>query len=118
MREVNEHTRTEYQTDRLIPGDCLEIMQDIPDDTFDMSFADPPFNLGKRYSNYKDGRMSDEYVAWCREWIGEMVRVTKPTGSILVPQHPEVVDVLQRDLERNGALQALDRLGRDEQSGW
>ena len=89
MHEVNGHARNEYQTDRLIPGDCLEVMRDIPDDTFDMSFADPPFNLGKRYSNYKDGRLSDEYVAWCREWIGEMVRVTKPTGSILVHNIPK-----------------------------
>ena len=28
-------------------------------------------------------------MAWCREWIGEMVRVTKPTGSILVHNIPK-----------------------------
>ena len=89
MHEMNGHISNEYQTDRLISGDCLKVMRDIPDDTFDMSFADPPFNLGKRYSSYKDGRMSDEYVDWCREWISEMVRVTKPTGSILVHNIPK-----------------------------
>lgn len=89
MHEFNGQARNEYRIDRLIPGDCLEVMRNIPDNTFDMSFADPPFNLGKRYSSYKDGRMSDEYVAWCREWITEMVRVTKPTGSILVHNIPK-----------------------------
>ena len=46
MHEVNGHTRNEYRIDRLVPGDCLEVMRDIPDDTFDMSFADPAFQLG------------------------------------------------------------------------
>ena len=60
MHEVNAQLSNEHQADRLISGDCLEVMRDIPDNTFDMSFADPPFNLGKRYSSYKDGRLSEE----------------------------------------------------------
>ncbi len=89
MQRDNGKMRTEYHRDQLIPGDCLKVMRNIPDDTFDMSFADPPFNLGKRYSSYKDGRPDESYIAWCREWIEEMVRVTKPTGSILVHNIPK-----------------------------
>ena len=78
-----------YKDDDLIMGDCIEEMRKMPNDTFDMTFADPPFNLGKKYSSYKDGRVSDGYIAWCREWIEEMVRVTKPSGSILVHNIPK-----------------------------
>jgi DNA modification methylase len=34
---------------------------EIPDNSVDMTFADPPFNLGKKYNNYKDKKKVDEY---------------------------------------------------------
>lgn len=73
----------------LFLGDCLEYLKQIPDDTIDMAFADPPFNLRKKYNSYHDRRHLDEYLAWCRLWITEMVRVTKPTGSIFVHNIPQ-----------------------------
>jgi len=54
-----------------------------------MTFADPPFNLGKRYNNYHDKKRIDEYLEWCRLWLKEMVRITKPTGSIFVHHIPK-----------------------------
>jgi len=54
-----------------------------------MIFADPPFNLKKRYNGYKDNKGFNEYLNWCKQWIYEMVRVTKPTGSIFVHNIPK-----------------------------
>jgi site-specific DNA-methyltransferase (adenine-specific) len=73
----------------IIQGDCLEIMQNIPDNSVDITFADPPFNLKKKYNGYKDNQNNDAYLAWCKEWILEMVRITKPTGSIFVHNIPK-----------------------------
>lgn len=75
--------------DQLIVGDCIEQMKLIPDDSVDMAFADLPFNLGKQYASYSDGQDAAEYLDWCYEWLNEMVRVTKPTGSILVHNIPK-----------------------------
>ncbi|MCS6871184.1 MAG: DNA methyltransferase [Anaerolineae bacterium] len=75
--------------DQVINGDCLEILAQIPDNTVDMCFADPPFNLDKRYSTYKDQRAAEDYLAWCEQWLRELVRVTKPTGSIFVHNIPK-----------------------------
>jgi len=69
-------------------GDCLSLFKDIPDDSVDITFADPPFNLGKKYASYKDSVKFEEYLHWCEIWISEMVRVTKPTGSIFVHNIP------------------------------
>lgn len=69
-------------------GDCLAIFKDIPDNSVDITFADPPFNLGKKYASYKDSVKFEEYLHWCEIWISEMVRVTKPTGSIFVHNIP------------------------------
>ena len=74
---------------KVIQGDCLEMMQKIPDNSVDMTFADPPFNLKKKYSKYKDNKEFKEYMSWCKEWIYEMVRITKPTGCIFVHNIPK-----------------------------
>jgi site-specific DNA-methyltransferase (adenine-specific) len=74
---------------RILQGDCLEKMAGIPNDTFDMSFADPPFNLDKGYDSYKDSKKEDKYFDWCADWMGEMVRITKPSGSIFLHNIPK-----------------------------
>lgn len=75
--------------DTVTKGDCLEIMSKIEDNSVDMCFADPPFNLEKKYSSYKDQKPVAEYLDWCKKWLSEMVRITKPTGSIFVHNVPK-----------------------------
>ena len=77
------------KTNKIFKGDCLELFKSIPDDSIDMTFADPPFNLKKKYTNYKDNLELQEYLTWCENWITEMVRVTKPTGSIFLHNIPK-----------------------------
>ena len=73
---------------KIIKGDCLSVLKKIPDNSVDMTFADPPFNLKKKYGNYKDSKETEDYLSWCNNWISEMVRVTKPTGSVFVHNIP------------------------------
>ena len=79
----------EKYLNQIIKGDCLELLNKIPSDSVNMTFADPPFNLKKQYNGYKDSLEFKEYIDWCEEWIKEMVRVTKPTGSIFVHNIPK-----------------------------
>lgn len=74
--------------DEVLTGDCLEILPWIPDEHVDMVFADPPFNLNKRYKTYKDSVKFNEYLLWCESWLLELVRITKPTGSIFIHNIP------------------------------
>jgi site-specific DNA-methyltransferase (adenine-specific) len=76
-------------TNKIIQGDCLETFKNIPDNSVDMTFADPPFNLKKGYNSYKDKLEFQEYLNWCEKWISEMVRVTKPLGSIFLHNIPK-----------------------------
>lgn len=73
---------------RIIDGDCLELFHQIPDNSVDVTFADPPFNLKKKYHSTKDRLELQEYVDWCELWMTEMVRVTKVSGSIFVHNIP------------------------------
>lgn len=70
-------------------GDCLDLLKKIPDDSVQMTFADPPFNLGKKYNSYKDTLKLQEYLNWCEIWVSEMVRVTKPDGTIFLHNIPK-----------------------------
>lgn len=70
-------------------GDCLEILHSLPSESVDMTFADPPFNLNKKYNSYKDRKSLESYLDWCKQWLTEMVRVTKPSGSIFVHNIPK-----------------------------
>lgn len=74
---------------RITEGDCLSLLREIPSDSVDMTFADPPFNLKKKYNGYKDSLEFARYLEWCDMWIREMVRITKPTGSIFVHNIPK-----------------------------
>lgn len=74
---------------KIIQGDCLEIMRKVPDNSVDVTFADPPFNLKKKYNSYYDKHEVEDYLAWCKNWLNEMVRITKPTGSIFVHNIPK-----------------------------
>ncbi len=70
-------------------GDCIELLGHIPDNSVDVTFADPPFNLNKKYNSNKDNLKLIEYLDWCERWITEMVRITKPTGSIFIHNIPK-----------------------------
>lgn len=73
----------------IIKGDAIEVMKQIPDDSIDMTFADPPFNLKKSYEQYEDDKETRDYLAWGNQWLYQMVRITKPTGSIFVHNIPK-----------------------------
>src|SRR5712692_5417140 len=70
----------------LYGGDCITLLRQMKSDSVDCIFADPPFNLGKRYGTGKiKDRLSDEgYFAWTRRWLLECVRVLKPGGSLFI----------------------------------
>jgi len=73
----------------IVVGDCLKIMSQIESNSIDVTFADPPFNLRKKYNGYKDNVEFKTYLDWCELWIKEMVRITKPTGTIFVHNIPK-----------------------------
>ncbi len=74
----------------LYQCDTIDILRTIHDETFDLIFADPPFNLDKSYpSNVDDNLSSEEYIAWCKTWIDECTRVLRHGGSLFIWNLPK-----------------------------
>jgi len=74
--------------DVVICGDAIEILRRYPDNSIDLVFADPPYNLDKPYHSYDDERENKRYIDWCNAWLSEYVRILKPTGSLFVLNLP------------------------------
>ena len=67
-------------------GDALEVLGGkIPNESIDLIFADPPYNIGKRFGEFRDKWLSEEtYNDWCRTWLALCIEKLKPTGSMYV----------------------------------
>lgn len=80
----------ETEFGKLYRGDCLDLTASMADDSIDLIFADPPFNLNKLYpSKINDNLKEKEYLRWCEEWVDECARILKPGGSLFIWNLPK-----------------------------
>lgn len=71
---------------KIIHGDALEALRTkVPNNSVDLIFADPPYNIGKNFNGHKDKWAKDEdYLDWCYQWLDLCVRKLTATGSFYV----------------------------------
>ena len=63
----------------VYPGDCLNLLKSIPDESLQLVVTSPPYNIGKEYEKKLD---LDLYLDQQAQVIGECVRALSPRGSI------------------------------------
>lgn len=86
---------------KIIHGDALSVLKDIETSSVDLIFADPPYNIGKKYSGVTNAWSNDEeYIRWCQVWVEECVRILKPSGSayfMTSTQNMPYIDIFLRE---------------------
>lgn len=82
------HSKQVHLDSRLINGDSLVELRKLPDDSIDFCYADPPYNLAKRYDSWDDAIDVQEYLNWCDSWIDELARVLRPGCTCAVLNIP------------------------------
>ncbi len=75
----------------VIEGDCIRVLNAMPEKFADLVFADPPFNIGYEYDVYDDRRAKSDYLAWTEQWLAATARVLKPNGSFFLAIGDEFV---------------------------
>lgn len=73
---------------QIINSDCLDALKSIPNNSIDYVFADPPYNLDKKYESWNDDLNIQDYFEWCDKWLLELARVVKPGGSVSILNIP------------------------------
>lgn len=73
----------------IAEGDCLHILQGLPDNSIDLIVTSPPY-ADQRKHTY-GGVAPDEYVAWFLPITRELLRVLKPTGTFILNIKERVV---------------------------
>lgn len=80
---AGDHSRE--NDDRVINADAFDVLPQLPERSFDLVFADPPYNLTKSFGKTKFKQTtSDDYEAWLDSWLRLCVPLVKPTASIYV----------------------------------
>ncbi len=83
---------------RVLQGDSLHLLPQLPDCSADLIFADPPYNLQLKKELYRPNMtrvegVSDEwdkfssfaeYDSFCEKWLVQCRRILKPSGAIWV----------------------------------
>jgi len=71
---------------KIIKGDSLEVLSnEVADNSIDLVFVDPPYNIGKNFNGLKDKWIADEYyLNWCYQWIDLCIKKLKSNGSMYV----------------------------------
>ena len=77
------------EVNKIICGDCIEVMPNIPNGYIDLTVTSPPYNLGnnhhtgnKRHKTYDDNLPEKEYQDQQIEVLNEIYRITKESGSL------------------------------------
>ena len=118
--ETGDTMRTiEEIKNKIICGDSLEILKDIPSKSVDLVVTSPPYNLKnstgngmsyntksgkwagnalqKGYSHYNDNMPHNEYADWQHNTLKELFRVLKDDGAIFYNHKWRVQDGLLQD---------------------
>ena len=67
---------------RVICGDSIEVMEDIPDESVDLIISDPPYNIG--IDEWDTKKSVKEYLDWLNPIIEEYFRVLRKNGSLYI----------------------------------
>ena len=70
------------QEERILCGDCLDVLATLPDNTADLIITSPPY--ADRRSHTYGGVHPDSYVAWFLPRSAEFLRVLKPEGTFIL----------------------------------
>ena len=71
--------------DKLFCQDVFTALPHLPDRSIDLMFADPPYNLTKRFNDRKFRKVSmEDYAEWLDSWLSQTIRLLKPTASVYI----------------------------------
>jgi len=94
---------------KVFQGDALSALDLVPNGSVNLIFADPPYNIGKRFGDFVDTWDSDEaYADWCMSWLEKCIEKLSANGSLYVMSSTQCIPYL--DILLRKKLNILSRI--------
>jgi site-specific DNA-methyltransferase (adenine-specific) len=74
----------ENYINKVINGDTIDVMSEMPEGWVDLVVTSPPYNVGIAYDVHNDEIVMDEYWEWSEKWLTEAYRLLKDDGRIAI----------------------------------
>lgn len=115
-------------TDKTLCADSFKILPQMPEKSFPLIIADPPYNLSKQYASSRFNSTDNErYLEYTKNWIQLTLPLLTDTGSMYICvdwQSSIVVGQVLAELENRGELFIRNRItwerekGRGSKANW
>ncbi|MBA3758204.1 site-specific DNA-methyltransferase [Candidatus Saccharibacteria bacterium] len=69
-------------------GDCRKLIKSLDDESVNLVVTSPPYNIGKKYGEYKDSVTLEEWKELISDITSEVARVLTPNGSFFLNVSP------------------------------
>jgi site-specific DNA-methyltransferase (adenine-specific) len=101
------------ETNKIIQGNCVEVMAGLPESTVDLIVTSPPYNVGIEYDTHNDRQSMEDYWQFTKDWLSEAYRILKDDGrvAINIPYEVNVQDRGGRILFMSEFYQIMKNLG-------
>ncbi len=86
-KEITPVFKTQLGT--LYREDVVDLFRALPDNSVDLIFADPPYNIKK--AEWDSFESQKQYISWSMKWITEAHRVLAPQGSLYICGFSEIL---------------------------
>jgi len=74
----------ENYINKVITGDCIEVMKDMPEGWVDLIVTSPPYNCNIPYDTHIDNTNMEDYWIWTKHWLIEAFRLLKDDGRVAI----------------------------------
>jgi DNA modification methylase len=88
LAEGTSMARPKYVLDQprteVYVGDCRKVLQELPGNSVDLIFADPPFNWDVPYGEWNDAIPREDYLRFTYEWLDGCLATLSDRGAFWV----------------------------------
>ena len=88
-----------HQNGEIWIGDSVSWLNSLPENSVDLIFADPPYNIKK--ADWDNFESQQKYIEWSLKWIEPAAKVLKQTGTLYICGFSEILADLKAPSMKN-----------------
>jgi len=88
-KDFKERGSISNYLNKVYNGDVMDVLKNLPNNSVDMVFGDPDYNVGIKYGDNNYTKNFNDYIIWYTELTKESMRVLKNDGNLFMINYPQ-----------------------------